>query len=67
MSAELLLGTSTKPSFVVWDKVYQKLSDADDARWLLRAAHLALLTLETELGRQPSARYVLCCVDADGG
>ena len=57
---EALTGTSTKPSFLVWDKVYQKLSDAEDAKWLLRAADLAVPRLEGELGKQ----YHLRCVSA---
>ncbi|KAJ7600549.1 armadillo-type protein [Mycena floridula] len=35
--------TSTvKPSFLIWDKVYQKISEPDDQRWLLRACDVAL-------------------------
>lgn len=55
---DALMGTPTKPSFLVWDKVYQKLSDAEDMRWLLRTADLAVPKLESELVKHQSQRYV---------
>lgn len=58
VTVDVLVGTTTKPSFLIWDKVYQKLSDADDARWLLRATHLALPTLVSELVKHLHLRYV---------
>lgn len=34
---------SVKPSFLLWDKVYQKATDPEDEKWLLRATDAALL------------------------
>ena len=59
VTVELLMGTSAKPSFLIWDKVYQKLSEAEDARWLLRATDLAVPRLESELVKHQNTRCVL--------
>lgn len=58
VTADMLMGTPTKPSFLVWDKVYQKLSEADDMRWLLRATDLAVPKLESELVKHQNQRYL---------
>lgn len=58
MTADLLTGTATKPSFLIWDKVYQKLSEVEDTHWLLRAADLAVPKLESELVKNQNLRYV---------
>lgn len=58
MTADVLMGTSTKPSFLIWDKIYQKLSEPEDALWLLRAADLAVPRLESELLKHQNLRYV---------
>lgn len=49
LNVDALTGTSTKPSFLIWDKVYQKLTEAEDAQWLLRAADLVVPKLEADL------------------
>lgn len=46
-----------KPSFLLWDKVYQKVNE-EDAAWLLRAVDLALPRLESELAKHLHLRYV---------
>ncbi|KAG1831619.1 armadillo-type protein [Suillus variegatus] len=48
-SIEVLTGTQAKPSFVISDKIYQKLTDVEDELWLLRAANLSLFRLKNEL------------------
>lgn len=55
---DVLVGTPAKPSFLIWDKVYQKLSEPDDFLWLLRAAHLAVPRLESDLFKHQNLRYV---------
>ncbi|KAF8553713.1 ARM repeat-containing protein [Imleria badia] len=62
LTVDTLVGTSTKPSFLIWDKVYQKLSDADDARWLLRATDLAVPTLASELVKHQHLRVAFGAV-----
>lgn len=56
LTAEVLTATTTRPSFLVWDKVYQKLSEAEDTLWLLRAADLAVPTLASELAKHAHQR-----------
>ena len=49
----------TKQSFLLWDKVYQKLSDEDDEHWLLRACDAALQYFANEFSKNEALRYVL--------
>lgn len=56
MTAQTVTGTSTKPSFLLWDKVYQKLTSAEDEVWLLRALNAALSALKAELKKNESLR-----------
>ena len=44
-----LITTGVKPSFLIWDKVYQKLTTTDEETWLLRASEKALLSSKTQL------------------
>jgi hypothetical protein len=39
-----LTATGVKPSFLIWEKVYQKLTTTDEETWLLRASEKALTT-----------------------
>ncbi|KAI6029055.1 armadillo-type protein [Pisolithus microcarpus] len=48
-SAETVVGTPTKPSFLIWEKVYQRLGDAEEEMWLLRCLDLVVGHLEAEL------------------
>ena len=45
VTADVLMGRSPKPSFLIWEEVYQKLSEVEDARWLCRATDLAVSRL----------------------
>jgi hypothetical protein len=55
-SVDVLIGTPTKPSFLIWEKVYQKIDDAEEALWLLRAAELAIDKLQSELVNNQNLR-----------
>lgn len=55
---QTLNSSSPKPSFLLWDKVYQKLTDADDEVWLLRAGEVAFSYLHSELSKNNQLRYV---------
>lgn len=57
-SIEVLTGTQAKPSFVISDKIYQKLTDVEDELWLLRAANLSLFRLKNELLKSEQLRPV---------
>ncbi|KAI5983714.1 armadillo-type protein [Pisolithus albus] len=48
-SVETVVGTPTKPSFLLWEKVYQRLGDSEEEMWLLRCLDLVLGHLEAEL------------------
>ncbi|KAK1228592.1 translational activator of GCN4 [Marasmius sp. AFHP31] len=49
----------SKPSFLVWEKVYQKISDPEDETWLLRASDAALLFFKKEVSMNESLRTQL--------
>jgi hypothetical protein len=57
-SIEVLTGTQAKPSFVISDKIYQKLVDVEDQLWLLRVANLSLFRLKNELAKSEQLRLV---------
>ena len=49
----------TKQSFLLWDKVYQKLTQEDDERWLLRATDAALEYFAHDLAKNEPLRYAV--------
>ena len=53
-----LVANSSKPSFLLSDKVYQKVIGEDDQTWLLRAAESTLLYFHNELSKNESSRCV---------
>ncbi|KAG1774599.1 armadillo-type protein [Suillus placidus] len=55
-SIEVLTGTQAKPSFIISDKIYQKLTDVEDELWLLRAVNLSLFRLKNELAKSEQLR-----------
>ncbi|KAG1734519.1 armadillo-type protein [Suillus lakei] len=55
-SIEVLTGTQAKPSFIISDKIYQKLTDVEDEVWLLRAVNLSLFRLKNELSKSEQLR-----------
>ncbi|KAH8110478.1 ARM repeat-containing protein [Phellopilus nigrolimitatus] len=55
-TVQALAGTQTKPSFLLWEKVYQKLSSAEDETWLLRALSAAFAALKSELKKNENIR-----------
>jgi Generalcontrol nonderepressible 1 (Gcn1) N-terminal len=48
-----------KPSFLVWDKVYQKLTDIEEETWLLRALESTATFFSAELANAEQSRFVL--------
>lgn len=48
----------SKPSFLVWDKVYQKLTDVEEETWLLRAIESTATFFSSELGKVEQLRFV---------
>lgn len=53
---EVLTGTQAKPSFLISDKIYKKLTDAEEEIWLLRAINLSLFRMKNELGENEQLR-----------
>jgi len=51
-----LLTSSTKPSFLLWDKVYQKITDVEDENWFLRACNATLQCFKSELAKSEILR-----------
>ncbi|KAF9059496.1 armadillo-type protein [Rhodocollybia butyracea] len=47
---------SVKPSFLLWDKVYQKSTDPEEEKWLLRACVAALLFFNVEVSKNEALR-----------
>lgn len=54
-----LVASSSKQSFLLSDKIYQKVTDVEDQTWLLRAAESTLMYFHAELLKAESSRYVL--------
>lgn len=48
----------SKPSFLVWDKVYQKLTDVEEEIWLLRAVESTAAFFNAEIERAEQLRFV---------
>ncbi|KAG6873014.1 hypothetical protein C0995_003975 [Termitomyces sp. Mi166 len=54
-----IVSGSTKPSFLLWDKVYQKLRDPMDETWLLQAWEASLLYFKSEFAKNENLRSLL--------
>ncbi|KAG5638049.1 hypothetical protein H0H81_002083 [Sphagnurus paluster] len=54
-----IVNSSSKPSFLLWDKVYQKITDATDEQCLLRACEVVLFYYQAELGKSELLRTQL--------
>ena len=50
--------SSSKPSFLVWDKVYQKLTDVEEETWLLRAVESTATFFNAEVTKVEHLRFV---------
>ena len=48
--------STTKPSFLLWDKVYQKITESEDERWLLRACDALLVFYQNEFAKNETLR-----------
>ncbi|KDQ20094.1 hypothetical protein BOTBODRAFT_101949 [Botryobasidium botryosum FD-172 SS1] len=51
-----ITATGAKPSFLLWEKVYQKLTTADDEAWLLRAAQSTFAYATSDLEKTEALR-----------
>ncbi|KAF8911690.1 armadillo-type protein [Gymnopilus junonius] len=51
-----ITSNSAKQSFLLWDKVYQKVTDEEDERWLLKACDAARTHFSIELGKHEALR-----------
>ena len=57
-TVQSLVSTSTKPSFLLWEKVYKKTLDFEEEKWLIRACEATLTHCHAELEKSSSLRYV---------
>lgn len=55
-SIEVIIGTQAKPSFLISERIYQKVTDAEEEIWLLRTLNLALLRMKNELDASEQMR-----------
>ena len=53
------MGSATKPSFLLWDKVYQKISSVDEEMWLFCALCETFEKLKEELKSEQTQLGVL--------
>ncbi|KAK7051190.1 translational activator of GCN4 [Paramarasmius palmivorus] len=56
---QAVVSSSNKPSFLVLDKVYQKVTDPEDEAWLLRACDTALMYFKKEVTKNETLRTQL--------
>jgi hypothetical protein len=54
-----ITASTTKPSFLLWEKVYQKVTESEDEKWLLRACDAALSFFKSDFSKNEALRYVL--------
>jgi hypothetical protein len=60
------LSSTSKPSFLLLDRVYGKLASAEDELWLLRALEAGFAYLQEHLLKSESLRYVSSrCIQID--
>jgi len=55
-SIEVIIGTQAKPSFLISERIYQKVTDAKEEIWLLRTLNLTLLRMKNELDASEQMR-----------
>lgn len=60
-TVQSLLASGAKPSFLLWERVYQKLAETDDQVWLLRAGEAVLSFYKAEIMKSEQTRYVYLC------
>ncbi|TFK26296.1 translational activator GCN1 [Coprinopsis marcescibilis] len=46
---QAIVASSVKQSFLLWDKVYQKLSESEEEKWLLKAAEAGFKHFKTQI------------------
>ncbi|PFH47401.1 hypothetical protein AMATHDRAFT_152123 [Amanita thiersii Skay4041] len=54
-----IISSSVKPSFLLWEKVYQKITDTEDEKWFLRACEVTLQCFKSELAKNEQLRLQL--------
>jgi hypothetical protein len=50
--------SATKPSFLLWEKVYQKITAPEEELWLLRALESVAVHMNGELAKNEQLRCV---------
>lgn len=55
---QALVATGTKPSFLFWERVYTKVTEEQEAIWLVRALQQVAITFSSEIRRSEQLSYV---------
>ncbi len=53
---QAITSSSAKPSFLLSERVYQKLTDSEDERWLLRATEALIRFFSKEISQNNAIR-----------
>lgn len=56
---DLLALTASKPSFLLWEKVYSKLVTVEEGLWFVRALSCAFLQGQNEVAKNQTLRYAV--------
>ena len=56
IAGQITAGTSAKPFFLIWDKVYQKLANEAEEKWLIRATEPVFDALVSEIEKSELLR-----------
>lgn len=55
---QALVATGAKPSFLFWERVYTKVTEEQEAIWLVRALQQATVTFSSEIRNSEQLSYV---------
>jgi hypothetical protein len=55
---QAIVASSAKQPFLLWDKVYQKVTDPADEKWLLRAANAAFKHFHAQIAKSEGLKCV---------
>jgi len=55
---QALVATGAKPSFLFWERVYTKVTEEQEAIWLVRALQQVTITFSSEIRKSEQLSYV---------
>jgi len=57
-SLQVIVATGAKPSFLFWERVYTKVTEEQEAIWLVRALQQATVAFSSEIRKSEQLSYV---------